>query len=107
MKRFRYTFMGLGSLFAAILMTVADPDLQIITELPLAAPFIATIAILAKIVLYAGALHYTRKGLFDYIDMQELFTLTKKGNSAAGLALIALGCIHIAIAILIYACTRF
>lgn len=106
MKRFRHTFMGLGSLFAAILMTVSDPDLSIISELPLAAPFIATVAVLAKIVLYAGALHYTRKGLFDYIDMQELFTLAKKGNLAAAVSLVALGLIHIAIAILIYACVH-
>lgn len=100
--RFRFTFMGLGSIFCVILMLLGDPDSRLITELPFGAGVIANIIILTKAVLYISLAHIARKGLFDYLDLESFFT--KAWNEGqAGQALIAVSIFFLGICALIFA----
>ena len=103
--RFRHVFLGLGTLFVAIMLTITDPDAGIITDLSFGAPFIATIAILTKAIVYVALAHIARKGLFDYIDLEDYFKKAIEEPIAAGLALVSVGLFFIGIAILVMSAT--
>ena len=47
--RFRYLFMGFFGALALLLLFVTDPDSKLITALPIAAGFVATIVLLVTI----------------------------------------------------------
>ena len=104
--RFRYVYMGLGTLFVAILLTITDPDLGIITELPFGATFIANLAILTKSIIYVAMLHVSRKALFDYLDLEDYFKEAIKTPEGSSGALNATGLYAFAIAIVIFAATH-
>ena len=101
--RFRYVYMILFSILSLLAMIAINPDHGFIDQLPFGAGAIATIAQLLKVTLYIAMLHISRRALFDYIDLEELFIEAKKGNPAAAQALIAIGLAMIAIAIIIVA----
>lgn len=103
--RFRHIYTIFGSILVLALWLVTDPDLGIITELSYGASTIATLVILTKALLYVTLLHYSRKALFDYLDLQEYFIKAKEDPKAAGLAMIALSIFTLAIAVVIYAGT--
>ena len=100
-KRFRHTFMLLGSLLVIALLVLSDPDFGIISNLPIGASTLATLIILSKVVLYVSVLHLARKALHDYpeADAQSLFSKAKETSQGAGLALIAIALTVIAISI--------
>lgn len=102
--RFRTTYTILGSFFVILLWLVTDPDLGLITSLEFGAGTIATLVVLAKSLLYVTLLHYSRRALFDYIDLSEYFENAKKDGDS-GEALIALAIFTLAIAVVIYAST--
>ena len=104
--KFRYIYMGIGSFLVATLLTLTDPDSGFITDLPFGGQFIATVVLLSRIILYAAATHFTRKGFIDYVDLEELFVLAKRGNQAAGSAIIGVAIMYLAIAVLIYAAVK-
>ena len=65
---------------------------------------VATLVVLTKSLLYVTLLHYSRKALFDYIDLSEYFESAKRDGDS-GEALIALAIFTLAIAVVIYAGT--
>lgn len=101
--RFRYLYMGFFSVLALLLLFVSDPDSKLVTALPIAAGFVATIVLLVSAVLYVTMLHLSRRGMFDYVDLSVFFTKALSTPTGAGLALVSIGLSNIAIAVVILA----
>ena len=83
-----------------------DPDAGLIQQLSFGAGTLAMVLIAVRSILYIALLHVSRKALFDYLDLEEFFVEAKKGNSAAGLAIIGVGITLVAVALLIMAAIR-
>lgn len=101
--RFRHVYMGGFSALILIGLFVSSPDAGIIQDLPFGAGFIATILLMLKAVIFVSLLHFSRKALFDYVDLAEYFNQAKTTPEGAGQALISVALAMVAIAILIYA----
>ena len=101
--RFRYLYMGFFGALALLLLFVTDPDSKLVTALPIAAGFVATIVLLVSAVLYVTMLHLSRRGMFDYVDLSVFFTKALSTPTGAGLALVGIGLSNIAIAVVILA----
>lgn len=99
--RFRYLFMGLFGALALLLLFVTDPDSKLVTALPIAAGFVATVVLLVSAVLYVTLLHLSRRAMFDYVDLSVFFTKAMETSTGAGLALIGVGLSSVAISIVI------
>lgn len=85
--RFRYMFMGFGSaaILATLLMT--DPDKGLATGMLVMA--------LATPILAVAFAHLARRGLFDYLDLQNVSDRAQEGSTGAGLVFLGV-CIVIA-----------
>ena len=101
--RFRYVYMGVFTLIGLILLFLVQPDVGIIQNLPFGAGLIATLSSVFLVTLYVAILHYSRKGLFDYVDFEELLNKAKEESTGAGLFAIAVAIAMLALAILISA----
>ena len=101
--RFRYLYMGFFSILAMLLLFVTDPDSKLVTALPIAAGFVATVVLLVSAVLYVTLLHLSRRAMFDYVDLSVFFTKAMETSTGAGLALIGVGLSSVAISLVILA----
>mgnify|MGYP003427464662 CR=1 FL=1 len=88
--RFRYVSMLVGSIAAAIMIFLTDPDLFSIIQLPFGARAFVLIKSLLMISVAAAMVHYVRKTLFDYFDLAEALKEAMKGPTGAGLAIIGI-----------------
>jgi hypothetical protein len=104
--RFRNVFVGIGSLLTFLLLLMSDPDGGFVENLPFGSATVATIVILASSILYIGLLHFARKGLFDYLDLEVFFKKALQTPEGAGYALIAVAIAMVAISIVIFAATN-
>jgi multisubunit Na+/H+ antiporter MnhB subunit len=104
--RFRYVFVGLGSLLTVLLLLMSDPDGGFVQNLPFGSSTLATIIILASSILYIGLLHFARKALFDYIDLEIFFKKALQTPEGSGYALIAVALAMVSISIVILAATK-
>ena len=103
--RYRHVYMGLLTSLTLVLLFVTSPDTGVLKALPFGAGFIATIALLLKATLFIALLHISRKGLFDYIDLEDLTKKVLEGGPGAlpaAVALLALVLAMFPIAFLIY-----
>ncbi len=101
--RFRYVYMLFGSLLILGALFVTSPDQEILTNLSYGAGFIATIVLMLRAVLYVAILHYSRKALFDYINIEELYDKAKLEPTAAAIAMLSVSVSLIAVSMLIVA----
>lgn len=104
--RFRHLYMVFFSVVIIIAMFLADPDNGLIQDLPFGAGTIAMLLMTVRAVIYITLLHVSRRALVDYIDLEVYFEEAKKGNVAAGLSIVGVAIMMIAIAILIAAAVR-
>lgn len=104
--RFRYVYMGIGSILVVLLLLTADPDSGIISNLSFGASTLASLLVMLNIILYTAALHLSRKALLDYLDLEEFFKRAYTTPEGAGRATQAIAIIMLAIAVVIYAATR-
>lgn len=104
--RFRNIFIGIGSLLVIILLLLSDPDGGLVQNLPFGAGTLSTIIILVVSILYVGLLHYSRKALLDYLDLEEFFNKAKLTPEGSGLAIIGIGLIMVSVSIVILAATK-
>lgn len=90
-KRDRYT-VWLTILTLAI-MLVVDPDSHLIQDLPFGAQAIATFVTMLRPIIAITLLHITRKMMFDYIDLGDIYTMimTARDTKAAALFVIGVG----------------
>lgn len=101
--RFRHVYM-IGFTFLAFLMLfVTSPDVGFIDNLPMGAGFVATVVLMLRAVIYVAILHFSRKALFDYLDMEALHEKAKEEPISAAIAMIAMAIAMVAISMLIVA----
>lgn len=103
--RFRHVFLTIGSLLTFLVLLISDPDGGFVQNLPFGSGTASTLIILVTSILYIGLLHISRKGLFDYIDLEVFFKKALESSEGAGKALIAVAIAMVAIAIVIFAAT--
>lgn len=104
--RFRHVYVFFGSLMVVLLSLLSDPDTGVISSLPFGAGTLVTFLILLKSVLYVALLHFSRKALIDYLDLETVFEKATQTPDGAGKAAIAVALFSVSIAIVIYAATR-
>lgn len=104
--RFRYVFLLIGGILTVLLSLIADPTNSFNIKLPFGEKTFVTLLILLISILYIGLLHLARKGLLDYLDLEELFNNAKKTPEGSGLATIGVGLIMVSISIVISAAVR-
>lgn len=100
--RFRNWFMLVGITAALLLSILMDPDLGFITQMTIGVALVAQLVIMSKAFLFIALLHYARKALADYLDLEELFKRATGSPGGAGSATIGVGLIMVALAIVIY-----
>lgn len=101
--RFRYVYMGIGSILVILLAIISDPDAGFIQNLTIGVGILTTIVILSKMVLYVAMLHLSRKALVDYIDLEDYFKKALETAHGAGLALIAVAVMMLSLAVVMAA----
>ena len=99
--RFRYVYMVLFTILSLALLLFTDPDAGLIQKLGWGAGFVATLALLTKIVIYITMQHVSRKALFDYVDLQPFFEEARKTPLSASIALVAMGLFVLSITLII------
>lgn len=104
--RFRNVFIGIGSLLTIIVLLLSDPDGGFVQNLPFGSGTLSVLIILVSSILYVGLLHLARKGLIDYIDLEQFFKKAFQTPEGSGLAIIGVGLIMISISIVILAATK-
>ncbi len=104
--RFRYKFLGLGSVAVILLLLVSDPDSKIVQHLPFGSGTVSILVNLVISILYIGILHLGRKALMDYTDLEDFFKQALKTPEGSGQAIIGVGLFSVAIAIVVFAATR-
>lgn len=96
-SRSRHVYTVYATLAVILAYFLCDPDLGIIQHLPIGATTVAVLLILAKGILYATAVHWTRKMVLDYIDLDAIFTKANETPTGAGLAAVAISIMVLAI----------
>jgi len=104
--RFRYVFLGIGSLLTILALLMSDPDGGLINNLPFGAGTLSIIIILITSILYVGILHLSRRALIDYIDLEQYFKKALVTPEGAGLAIIGVGLMMISVALVILAAVK-
>lgn len=104
--RFRNVFMLIGGLLVITIMFLTDPDGGLLSKVYFGSSTISTLIIALMAILYISLLHIGRKGLLDYINLEEIYKKCMLTPESAGLFAIAVGLIHVAIAICIYAAVK-
>lgn len=104
--RFRNIFLGIGSLLVLFILILSDPDVKFVQNLPFGAGTLSILIILVSSILYVGVLHFSRKALLDYLDLQELFEKAMKTPEGSGLAIIGIGLIMVSVSLVILAATK-
>lgn len=100
--RFRNWFMVIGVTTALLLSILMDPDLGVITQMTFGTALVAQLTIMSKAFLFIALLHFSRKALADYIDLEDLFKRALGSPGGAGSAIIGVGLVMVSLAIVIY-----
>jgi hypothetical protein len=86
--RDNYTFIFTSAV--VLLLFLADPDSGLIQNLPFGASAVATIIVTLRPVIIITLIHYTRKWIFDYVDLGDIYEKVMKSRNATSQALFAL-----------------
>lgn len=87
------------------LWVLSDPDLGLIKDMSFGSSTIASLLILVRSTLYVTLLHYSRKAMLDYLDLEVLFRNASSTSEGSGKAIVGVGLIMISIALVIIAAT--
>lgn len=101
--RFRHVYMVGFSILTLLLLFITSPDVGVIDSLPMGAGFLATVVLMLRAIVYVAILHFSRKALFDYLDMEALHEKAKTEPLSAAIAMVAIAIAMIAISMLIVA----
>ncbi len=104
--RFRNIFMIEGAILTSLILIITDPSARLITDLRYGTELTTVISSLVVAHFFIALLHFARKALFDYLNLEELFLKAKETSEGAGFALIGIGLFSISIALVIMAATK-
>lgn len=97
--RFRNISILIGSVAAFLFIFLSDPALSPGLGLAFGAQTVLAVKSIVTLSLAALVLHLSRKTLFDYLDVSKFFEKANETPQGSGLALIGLGLVLIAFAI--------
>lgn len=89
-----------------LIVFLTDPSVGLVSQLPVGSSTVGLMINFLVSMWAVGLLHYSSRALLDYIDKEEFFKQAIKTPTGAGLALIAIAGIMIAIAIVIHSAMR-
>ena len=101
--RFRDIYLGVGSVLVLAVVFMSDPSVGLISQLPFGSSTLGLIINIIISLFYIGLLHYSRKALIDYIDMEVFFKKALESSQGAGMALIGVGLIMVSISMVVIA----
>lgn len=101
--RFRDIYLGVGSILVLAVVFMSDPSVGLIAQLPFGSSTLGLIINIVISLFYIGLLHYSRKALVDYVDLEVFFKKAVETSQGAGFALIGIGLIMTAISLVIIA----
>lgn len=104
--RFRDVFLGIGSILVLILLILGDPAQGVVQDMPFGAATVGLILNLVISVFFVAFLHFSRKALVDYIDLEEFFKKAIESSQGAGMAIIGVGLIMLSVAVVIFAAVK-
>lgn len=101
--RFRNIYLYTVTLGVIALLFIADPDNDFVQKLSWGSSTVATLLMYLKAVIAVTFLHFTRKAMFDYIDLGDIYKKCMDDNSAipAAIYAVAVGIFVLAFAVLI------
>lgn len=105
--RFRNIYLIGFSVITLALLFLTSPDVHILDGLEYGGGFVATLVLLMRAVVYVAILHFSRKALFDYIDLEYIYDRCKENPIALGLFAVMIGLAMISIAALIVAAAHY
>ena len=99
----RHQYLFIWPIVIVVLLILADPDSQLIQELPFGSGVITKFLFIVSGVIATALLHFTRKFLFDYdaADMEKLGLKARETPEGAGQYAIAISIQTLAFAIVI------
>ena len=97
--RFRNVSIILGCLASIFLILVSDPTLNLGFGVSYGAQLVLAIKTIVTLSLAALVIHLGRKTLFDYLDVSAYLDKAKETAQGAGLAVIGVGLVMVAFAI--------
>lgn len=103
--RFRNIYLGLGSALVLIIVFLSDPSVGLIAQLPFGSVTLGLILNIVISLFYIGLLHFSRKALVDYIDLEVFFKKAYETSQGAAVALVAVGLIMVSIGLVVIAAT--
>lgn len=86
--RNRYTFTL--TWFVVFLLFIVDPDSGLIQNLPFGASAIATLVVSLRPIIVITLIHYTRKWIFDYVDIGDIYDKVMASDNHVAQALFAM-----------------
>ncbi len=91
-KRMRARTQYTLSLTAVVvfLLFLVDPDSGFIQNLPFGASAIATLVTAIRPIIVITLIHYTRKWIFDYVDIGDIYDSVMGSDNAVAKALFAI-----------------
>ena len=101
--RFRDIYLSVGSVLVFAVVFMSDPSVGLISQLPFGSSTLGLIINIIISLFYIGLLHYSRKALIDYIDLEVFFKKSLESSQGAGMALIGVGLIMTSIALVVIA----
>lgn len=90
MFRFRNIYLYTVTILTITLLFLADPDNAFVQKLPWGSSTIATLLMYLKAVIAVTFLHFTRKAMFDYIDMEDIYKKAMQSDNATASSLFAI-----------------
>lgn len=101
--RFRFVFLGIGSILTLLVLLLSDPDGGLVQNLPFGSATLSLLIVLVSSILFIGLLHLARKALLDYIDLEQYFKKALLSPEGAGYAIIGIGIMMLSVAVVIVA----
>ncbi len=85
--RNRYTFTL--TWLVVVLLFMMDPDSGLIQNLPFGAGALATLVVSLRPIIVVTLIHYTRKWIFDYVDINDIYQSVMASDNQVAKALFA------------------
>ena len=104
--RFRNLYIGVGSLLVLLIVFLTDPSVGVVAQLPVGSGTVGLIVNMLVSMWFVGLLHFSRKAILDYLDLEEFFKQAIKSPEGAAQAMIAVGLMMVAIAIVVLAAVK-
>jgi len=89
-KASRVNYTVLLTWFVVFILFLVDPDSGLIQNLPFGSGAVATLVVSLRPVIVITLIHYTRKWIFDYVDVEDIYVSVMESDNFIAKAIFAL-----------------